>query len=558
MPKDAKVYIALDKQTCFLGEVVILRYTIENTGEKEFFANFGGDYRGSVRSLRFRVTVTNPDGKTLPDPHPSGFCMGGISSNWRVKPGEKTEMKLMLHRYARIDKAGKYKVRVYHDLGWTETEDRKIPHPETEVELVMPDGEQAGQVLKSMLNVKDPTPDFTALRYSVYLPHLLAHAKKGEQKVLTSLCRIPIPEATKVLIELLASSDGDFAVKVAGALNYRLPDPQLEGKLPGRSMFIDGSEDERTYVIKKSWKPEFREPVRREAKKLLKRSDTSPLYLGAFMLECVGKKEDMPALIGALDTAVKKTITLLKEKGIYPRPRGACGELLRALKMLLARGALVPKEPQSPGEIVVFLGALKESEEFRPEGWHNKLEKFLKHEIAYVRERALVAAPPKVPQSILKIIPSFINDKDIDVRIEACRLAGRTKAPELKEPLLEILRTEKEQQLLSAASSAAYHLCQRVELYRIWVSRLEEPKIGREALNHLCSIVKWQSSGSDGSPSTPEVMKKAQVLWSEFLKEHAEEINAGKRYKMGDSALKAEMFPGTAFRDKDGRKWPER
>ena len=289
IPNDAKVYVALDRQSFFLGEVVALRYTIENTGEKEFSANFGRDYRGSVRSLRFEVTVTGADGKTLPDPYPSGFCMGGMSSNWRVKPGEKLERELMLHRYARIDKAGKYKVRVYHDLGWIETEDMKVPHPEIDIEFVMPDKNQARRIVNDILKAQKRAPDFTALRYAVYLPYLLEPAREGDGRVLAALKHIPTPEATKALIELLGDCKGDFAVNAGRALNYRIPEPHLQGNVPVPGDSAGQSEDESSYVQKRSWKPEFTDSIRGKAEKFLSREDAEGLVVGAVMLKRVGK-----------------------------------------------------------------------------------------------------------------------------------------------------------------------------------------------------------------------------------------------------------------------------
>ena len=78
VPDGAKVTIESDKQAYFLGENVLLHFILENAGNKPFEADFGGDYRGATRHLRFKVAAIDDSGRMAEDPDPSGFCGGGL------------------------------------------------------------------------------------------------------------------------------------------------------------------------------------------------------------------------------------------------------------------------------------------------------------------------------------------------------------------------------------------------------------------------------------------------------------------------------------------------
>lgn len=90
VPAGAKVMLELDSHDCFLGENVLVHFTLENAGSQPFRANFGGDYRGATRSLRFKVTATDEAGRVAEDPDASGMCFGGMVSDRELKPGKNS------------------------------------------------------------------------------------------------------------------------------------------------------------------------------------------------------------------------------------------------------------------------------------------------------------------------------------------------------------------------------------------------------------------------------------------------------------------------------------
>lgn len=256
VPENARVRLVLDKEQFFLGENILAHFYVENAAGEAFEISVGGDYRGASRSLRYVVTATDKQGNTVADPDPSGFCMGGLGWSPRVEPGKPFCRSLPLMRYCRFEQPGTYTIRVKHDLGWKETEERKTPAAQAELRLLRPTPERARKIIEEMEKLPDdpnrasgkktqPYADFSTLRFPVYLPLLEARASQGSGKALIAIAGMPTPEATRALIGLLKHEDPAYALEAAQRLNYRLPDPQLEGKLGARNPFHNDLEASR-------------------------------------------------------------------------------------------------------------------------------------------------------------------------------------------------------------------------------------------------------------------------------------------------------------------------
>ncbi|MCA1685663.1 MAG: hypothetical protein LC745_06685, partial [Planctomycetia bacterium] len=300
-----------------------------------------------------------------------------------VKPGESYGESLPLTRYCRFDGPGTYALRARHDLGWKEQGGRKIPEGQAAITLVRPTPAQARAVVEAMERLgKDhwaeedgktkPYADFTALRDPAYLPILVERAEAGSTDAMEGLGGIATPEATLALIRLLGHRVPRLVLPAARALNMRLPDPEFTGKLGPRNAFDNALSERRQWLIDHSWREEFALQARDRARTFLAAGDEKAIRTGAFMIECVGTGDDLPALVGALDRAIKRTADVPREDGIYPVPRGACMELLRAARILVLRDAKVPSTPKSPGEAALWLTALKSRDTFRPKGWENE------------------------------------------------------------------------------------------------------------------------------------------------------------------------------------------
>lgn len=550
VPADARVSIVLAKKEYFLGENIVAQFCVENTGKGLFHIERGGDYRGASRHLRFHVTATDTQGGKVRDPDPSGFCMGGIGHTTTINPGKKECMEVPLLAYCRFDKPGKYIVRISHDFGWHATDDRPLPVAECVLHLVRPTAEQAQKLIDDLVARDKSVHDFYYLRDPIYLPILLKRAEKGDDQALAGIGSIATPEGTQALVRLAGQVPEKFVLGVIQTLNERLPDPQAEGKLPGRNIFLNDRLESRRWLSEQAWRAELAPATRALAQKLLIGKNTDNFKAGAFILECIGQKEDLPALIAALDHALAASSKAPLETWIYPRPRGSCQELVRAATMLNQRFEPSPKLPGTPGEAVIFLNALGTRESFRPPEWEKTVAGLLRHEIPYVRETALNSLPVPLPPAVRKGMPALLLDADVDVQIAACHLAGKSKLPELKEPALKVLATAREDWLVRAVENALWELGARFESIEVLVGRLDDREMTVRCLSRLADwVIADHSTGSTPSDKMfdADQAKVIKARWQRFLQEHGKALRAGNRFPLGDPALTPDLFPHFEF-----------
>jgi hypothetical protein len=143
------------------------------------------------------------------------------------------------------------------------------------------------------------------------------------------------------------------------------------------------------------------------------------------------------------------------------------------------------------------------------------------------------------------------------VQIATCKVAEKTKAVTARSAVLKVLRTVYEDWLLDAAYPAAVALGARFEALAIAIERLDEKGMAANSLQQLSTVVQARPGSWGGSLD----LGRARVLkrrWRAFLHGHSKELKAGRRFKIGDPALSAELFPREIFRFKrgDGTSWP--
>ncbi len=254
-----KLTAEFDHDRYFLGENVLVHFTLENRGTSPLELDSGGDYRGAPRSLRFKVIAIGPDGSICPDPFPDARSEGGLGGSGLLKQGQKFYSSLPLMRYCQINAPGKYRISVSHDFGWNIPTDR-LPVATAEVTFVMPTKAEARKVVENMSKLQlhpitisgsrsGDYQDFSALQSPIYLPFLEALAEKeatarpdeeeedttskqAEYSALTGIASIAAPEATaisKPLKNLHVSSmilDRPTRLCLCLNLSWRIKEPQ--------------------------------------------------------------------------------------------------------------------------------------------------------------------------------------------------------------------------------------------------------------------------------------------------------------------------------------------
>lgn len=568
VPDGAVVSLELDKEEYLLGENVLVHYVVENTSQKPFNIDIGGDYRAASRPLRYRVTATDEDGERVADPDPTRFFLGGISSRPEIKPGDRWVNSLALLRYCKFAKPGRYKIRVEHDLGWKEEEGRKRPLGETTITLKMPTEQQAEQLVAQYEKMKvddgftwgekrSPYPDFATLRLPIYLKPLTARAGRGFQPAVTGIGFVETPNATAALIDLLGHEDREIVLLAARTLNTRLPDPQFGGQLPPRA--FDASTERRKQLVKVAWRERFAGAVRTHAIGFLNSDDTELASVGGFMLQCLGGPDDVPVLIAAMDRSLEGLKPRRTKDANILDPPGAGRELLRAIGMLLTRGAAVPEDPSTPGEIILYLDNLTRQQQVRPRGWEKQCAKWLSHDNPYVRESVLRSTPLPLSDEFRAKLPRMFKDPDLGVQRAACELAQKIREPMLRESVLAVFAETRHQWVINAARNAAVALGGKTEVVRISAERMHEPDMLSEAMTSFAMIVK-HSGGRGGSTnvSRDEVLEM-QRLWLAFVEEQRDEIQEGSLFRIGDPRLKPELFgKACTFHLQGGGTWPPR
>lgn len=551
VPEGAQVTIACDKGEYFLGENVLLHFTLTNAGSVPFEADFGGDYRGATRALRFDVTAIHESGRVAEDPDTSGISMGGFGGPRTLEPGDTFVQSLPLMRYRRLLEPGRYTIRVTHDYGWKEGE-RKRPSGEISLVFRMPTTDEAEAIVIATESLPSSPnniygqrgadyADFSTLCYPVYLDPLLRRAKRGDTAALAGICWIDSVEATKALIELGANQDRKLGLDAVRTLAMRLPDPMLDDT-NGFAGFPPFTRAARRALVKKSWDAELAPAVRELATTCLERPEIPEVAAGAFLIQAVGTSNEAAVLKVALDRLLDSHVNPRRDPkdNILDHPEGI-RELLSALSVLHSRGYSVNEDHLSgDGAFLLYFTWVGSEPPPRSKRWLELLNVFGENCRYPVRVAALNSIPSPVPPECLPFVMSRLADKDLGVVRAACTVAGRSGNKAFIKPLLEIVATEHHQWLLREASDAAGSLGSRFELLEAWADRLADEQISNLALENLNSILdrrsgSWLDQSSLGKSRGERLALRR--AWKAFLARHAEDLRAGKKFSPNDPEL---------------------
>ena len=555
VPDNAMVSLSADKAEYFLGENVLVHFTVENVGGPAFNVDSGGDYRGAARALRFEVVAQDQHGNTLADPYPCYDHMGGIGGPTEVTPDNPFYASVRIVRYARFERPGTYFVRVRHDCGWKATESRPLPEGKIVLRFREPTEAEARNLVVDWLSQppftgvlvgkkSPPHPDFTQISFGAYLPALAEAAREGNAHAIEGVGSVATPEATRALIDLINSGSEEVAGHATDQLRRRIPHhlPRHDTQEPNADK--GRPESHTAWLVRTSWRDEFAPDVREIAVRLLASGETETVDDGAYLMGGIGVPEDISHLVAALNSELPKTGLKTEERNIYYRRRSVCWRLDDALERLIERGASVPVQPSSPGEVMLFLAGLRTDHELRPAGWIETCDAALKSHVAYVQERALESLPQPFPEELHQNLPALLESNQHGVATAACRIIGRDKLTQFRKPVLSTLRRAKDDWLFRAASQAAIEIGAEQERLEILVSRLDEPGMLYPCLNALRTV--FDNVGGGGWNTNIDVAAEAKRIkpkWEKLLVDHAEYLQSGKRFTLPNPDISSDMFP---------------
>lgn len=408
LPGDLVTSLEVPTKPILLGSSWILHYVIHNRNITELTWMHGGDYRGA-RPTRVWLESIAPDGSWAVDPlrHTSVNDMGGIGGGITIPPFGSSVISVVPGDYVRLDRPGKWTLRMFHDLGMGPQQgDQDRRWATATVDLVMPDEIQARAVLAQHERLiaaalddrtarRWPTagerhhagPDFKMMAFPVFLPLLMEKSRQGSRMAIEGIAAMPTSEACDALLELLQvppapapAMEVDYGGVahahpwnlVLNALGERLPPPLTEQKWAGTGdpallATMDVPRKLRTQQAAMALANHADEDIRRAA--------------GIVLSRC-------PLTADALLQLIETTVT-------GARDTSAFHSLLAAYR---SSGAPIPDPTTSTAAAMVWLDHLLKNHNQRPEGWKENLAKLLIHSAPRIREWAVMILPRDEPE----------------------------------------------------------------------------------------------------------------------------------------------------------------
>ena len=256
---------------------------------------------------------------------------------------------------------------------------------------------------------------------------------------------------------------------------------------------------------------------------MLNEQEPTSLRRGAYILEAVGTREDMPVLVAALNKLVPSVEKAKPEKciGVISPVRKACLDLVHATKALAAREEAAMADPRTPGEVIHFVLAVKRRKEFRPAGWEKRCAKWALRGTSYVREVVVFNAPRPLPESLVSPYKTGVRML-IGSTCQRCVIHDAVQCGlDMKIPADEIVG--------------------------MLADRLDTTEVYEDLNVCLADLVEGglNDHGCIGCHPFPgkEEAAVAKAAWKNFLKDHGKAIREGKHFEIGGKEVTLEMFP---------------
>lgn len=544
-----------------LGEHIVVHYVVKNVGDAPTSVSFGGDYRGSPRADRIKVTATDASGASLVDPHPKIMNFGGLGGDHELEPGDEFAFTVSLARYRRFETAGSHRIAVAHDLGWTSADEPLAGDDERWVEgaleIVVPSTAEAKEVLASMQALPSDAnksvgqrarafADFTALAYPVYLP-LLVSIVETEPRAMTGVASIATVDATAVLLGLAAHTDPEISSRALDAVQRRLPSV-------GSAPRWDQAEHEAW--VARTWDAGvLGADVRALAESLVNSEEQERVMSGARLLAVVAEPGDADRVIRALDRSLEATRV---DPISYPEPRTAVSELIPAAEVLLAAGVSAKSAPSTPGEIALYV-LEHGGERPRPAGYGALAAKWLEHDIPQLGVLVLRRTATPLEAALRAKLPGLLGQPHVGLANAACAALGLAGSnSDAHGPVIAAMKTATDRWLVGCLHATAVSVgISKDRIAKTWVARLDEEGMTQLMIDQLLFVLDQRGGGSSGVPDAAEGARLKKV-WTAWLGKHADAVRAGRRFALGDPALTPELLPaGSSLINRAGERWPE-
>jgi HEAT repeat protein len=209
---------------------------------------------------------------------------------------------------------------------------------------------------------------------------------------------------------------------------------------------------------------------------------------------------------------------------------GAGAALIAALAGLRERGYPAPRD----GGINVIMARFLELADPtipRRDGWEQLLEAFFSQNPPMLREAAVRALPKPPKGKWEKLLLEALDDQDRGVMRQACMVAGESDNAVFVVPLANIVRTEPQRWVVSAASEALTKLGSHWAATDAWIERLAGEDLWYEAMTFLVEKLEHPGrGGSSGNRPSREGRVVMRQKWQRFFsdKERQALVQSGK------------------------------
>jgi hypothetical protein len=543
LPAGLKVSLVSDRTNYFLGENILLHYRIGNVGSYSLTVSVGGDYRGSTRADRFKVTAISAEGKPVADPTPLMRNFGGgMMPKAEIKPGGEWYEKVYVIEYCRFDAPGNYEIRAFHDLGFGPQRTNDPRSVTLSIELRAPTEGEARTILLGADNAKpysgstwgqkgESQLDYNCIRWPTFLRPLQERALNGSEQAVEGISSIRTLDASRALVGFLAHTNAALSAKAAQLLEVRLPHPESD---------VTGhwGDVRRQFIVENTWEESLSPLVRKYCMHLLDGTNRGDLLTAASLLRLIGTTREIPFLQRALEIAVAQTNSEYLADIHYPAPIRAADSLLSAGLTINPRLDVEPSGNLSPGKLLIFLARHGGGEKVLSKKEELVFAQALQHPLPYVRMKALDQLPKDIPASLDVLVTKKMTDSNVGVQNYAFEAARRMQVPQHRAIALAVLRTATDEWLLRAANDIAQKYDARYDCALIWASRLVAPKdmndyLPHEVIRQLFYIVVGNNTGGDLKvPREAEFARELSEHWRKFLEANQQRIVEGRLFKI--------------------------
>ena len=243
--------------------------------------------------------------------------------------------------------------------------------------------------------------------------------------------------------------------------------------------------------------------------------------------------------------------------------------LIAAIDALRSRGWRLG--PNTAGGSAVILAQFRELSDPtlpRPasDRWNKTLLAFSDANPPTFRQNAILAIPTPVSDELAPALMKALEDKDWGVLLSACEVAGKSGRAPFIGPLCQIVESTHESFILSAASSSAFALGARVELWNAWCEVITDQEFMSTAIRQLAKGTLDITSGSSSGNSnfTREQCFAIRDAWRDFIRKNRSRLAHSERIATDDPTVSPTLTgcdinpqnPAVQFQLSGDKHWP--